>query len=186
MKKWRYFTLFGLGYLVFHFIMVLVYVYNEDGGANTFLYFNQKYMVPVFHQKWALFAPDPLAYDCELTGRYFSGGVWSDWHNTEKLREKHFKIPQMEATLTAELTGTNTSPRGVYYVDGKPEFDRIEKTFAYQQIYFYMYRFFQDQMQVTPDSIQIKLNYTYPPNFYTGEVKAAESFEFNAISTHEK
>ena len=184
-KKWRLFTAIGLLFLVFHFIMVLVYVHNKRGVTNSFFYYNQAYMVPVFHQKWPLFAPDPANYDCQLKGRYFSNNEWSDWLTTDKIRQEHYKIKHLEATLTADFTKVIYSNRGLYKVDGNQQFDRLEKSFFYLETYYYMNQYFRKYYGVNPDSIQVRLDYAFPADFFTGEIQDSIRLELNAISTHE-
>lgn len=184
-KKWRFFAAIGLFLLGFHFFMVLIYVYKDQGVTNNFLYYNQKYMVPAFHQKWPLFAPDPANYDCQLKGRYWANNQWSKWLTTDKVRSEHYKIKHLEATLTSDFTKVIYSKKGMYQVDGKMRFDRLEKNFFYLETYYYMNQYFRKYYAVEPDSIQVRLDYTFPPDFFTGEIQDSIQLELNAIPTHE-
>jgi len=183
-KKWRYLAVVGLLFLFFHFTMVLVYVYNASGGGSTFLYYNQKYMVPVFHQKWPLFAPDPVNYDCQMWGRYYANDRWSEWLTTDRVRAEHYKIKHLEATLSTDFTKVIYSNEGIYQVDGNPQFDRLERNFFYLETYFYFNQYFKKYYQVAPDSIQVRMDYTFPADFFTGEIQDPIQLELNSISTH--
>lgn len=184
------FSLIGIGVLFFHFIMVIIYVYNDSGPSSRFLHYNQKYVVPAFHQKWPLFAPNPANYNCILNGRYYENGQWSDWIYTDSLREKHYKIKHLESTLASDLTNTINSSSGIFYIiiDEKPipQFDKLEKTYPYNEVYFYLQRYFSQYHSNKIDSIQVRLNYTFAPDFYTKEIQEPIALELNAKSTHAK
>lgn len=185
-KKWRYLVIAGILFLIFHFSMILVYVYNDSGGTNDFLYNNQKYIVPAFHQKWPLFAPDPANYDCQLRGRYYTSNEWSDWLFTERVRNKHYKIKHLEATLTADFTKVIYSNSGIYYVNAEPQFDRLERNFFYLETYYYMNQYFKKYYHVQPDSIQVRLDYAFPADFFTGEIQDSIQLVLNPIATYGK
>ena len=179
-QKWRLPAALGLLFLVFHFVMVLVYVHHE-APSNTFLHLNEQYIVPAFHQKWPLFAPDPADYDCHLQGRYYANGKWGSWENTNAIREKHFKIKHLEATLTTDFTKAVYSNSGLYYVDDEPQFDRLEKNFFFHEVYYYMYQYFKQFKGVEPDSIQVRLDYSFPEDFHTGKTPEPIRLELSKI-----
>lgn len=140
----------------------------------------------MFHQKWPLFAPDPAGYDCTLLGRYYTNNQWSHWKTTDLMTQEHFKLQHLEATLTADLTGLVYSNQGVYYVDSIPQFDRLERGFFYVQSYYYMNQYFKQYHGVVSDSIQLRLDYAFPPDFYSGQIQDSIQFTLNAVPTYGK
>lgn len=166
--------------------MILIYVHNNQGASTKLLHVNQQYIIPVFHQKWPLFAPDVPNYNSVLRGRYFSNGSWSDWVRTQGLGNGHYKISHLEATLARDLSDAiNSKSSGVYYVDQKPQFDILKKGFPYVETYFYFNQYFHQYLGVKPDSVQICLDFSFTPNINSGMKDDPIRFKLNALSTHE-
>ena len=87
----RNIALTGAALFVLHFVVVVLYVLPHSWfpePVNTATY---HYMVPMFHQNWSIFAPEPPLTNDRLYYRVQDeSGTWSAWIDPgAELREKH-------------------------------------------------------------------------------------------------
>ena len=90
--------------LMVHFSITLIYVFRDDMPIAL----NQKtdrYMAPVFHQNWKLFAPDLPRYNCELEFRLAINNEWTDWKDASAFygHSKSSPLETIEQNILTQL-----------------------------------------------------------------------------------
>lgn len=87
-------VIFGLSAAVFvlHFVMTLLHNTPEKYLTSRMESYSHLWCYPVFHQGWALFAPDPQDMTKHLDMRFLANGQWGDWYRAEDIcMDQHLK-----------------------------------------------------------------------------------------------
>jgi hypothetical protein len=163
--------------LVVHFSITLIYVFRDDMPIAL----NQKtdrYMAPVFHQNWKLFAPDLPRYNCELEFRLAINNEWTDWKDASAFYG-HGKSSPLETIEQNILTQLNWQLlNNLYSKNGERQFDRIVRSTAYTDAMFMVMKMHRN---ANPDKreemMQVRIRYQFTPS--PGQQNAAtEIIEF--------
>jgi hypothetical protein len=131
------------------------------------------YMEPMFHQGWMLFAPDVKNYNAQISYRIPEAGGWSDWKTTDSLEPvaDHSRVKYVGRKVALKLVNTmNSDQMGVYYVDDVPQYDKVVTTGDYQRALYLVYKQNEIITGQLVDSIQLKLDVWFVPDFKTGKV----------------
>ena len=150
--------------LVVHFVMTLIYTVPGVPVPDKAHELAYRYMVPMFHQGWQLFAPDVPAYQIDVQFRYRpKDSEWGAWKTIGEVQDDarmHYALAKMSGPLSTAL---NDPEMGVYYVDSLPQFDRLETTGAYKAMVYYFIKEFESRNESTLDSLQLWFNYRFTP-----------------------
>lgn len=66
--------------LSFHFLFVIVYLTDGKHTPEFFNRVSERYVRPLFHQSWKIFAPEPPLWNVLLVYRcQFTDSTWSKW-----------------------------------------------------------------------------------------------------------
>jgi len=68
---------------VLHFVLILLHNTPEKYMTSRMESYSHLYSYPLFHQGWALFAPDPQRKSKRMEIRYAWEGEWHDWIRPE-------------------------------------------------------------------------------------------------------
>lgn len=87
-------AIFGICALafVFHFTMTILHNMPERYLSPRMESYSHLWCYPVFHQGWALFAPEPQDMTKHMDMRYYIDDSWSDWYRAEDIcMDEHLK-----------------------------------------------------------------------------------------------
>jgi hypothetical protein len=160
------FMLFSILMLCVHFVFVVAYSFR-DQLPNQATPLVDRYVVPMFHQNWKLFAPDLPKNDTQLEYRYYREGGWYDWVDiTAECGHGRFsRMETIEQGFNTQLSWQIIN--NFYAKDGRAQFDRIIQSPSYASALFYTLKMHQLHIDpVQPDSIQIRsvFRFTPPPD----------------------
>lgn len=140
-------------------------------------------MMPVFHQAWDLFAPDPPLQEKCLEFRMLHGEVWTGWLNPgEALLVDHDRCRLSNANIAFRLH-QNAAYRvweASYRADEVAarrgeDFDRLDHlrgSRGFQTAHHYAVQWYRKNTDLPPpDSLQMRLIIRTPPPFQ-GESRA--------------
>jgi hypothetical protein len=70
----------GLLILSFHFLFIIVYLTDGKYSPEILNRATARYVQPLFHQSWKIFAPEPPLWNVRLVYRcQFTDSTWSKW-----------------------------------------------------------------------------------------------------------
>lgn len=177
----------GTAALLVHFAMTLIYTVPGvpvPAKAHGLAY---RYMVPMFHQGWKLFAPDVPDYQIDVLFRYRpKQAAWQDWQSIQDVHgdaRMHYALAKMSGPLSTAL---NDEEMGLYYVDSIPQFDRVETTGAYKAMVYYFIKEFQSRNQTPPDSLQLLFYYRFTPGLNGDTLQPDIPIELPPVDIPEK
>lgn len=78
------FYLCGMAFLI-HFTMILLHNTPEKYLTPRMESYSHLYSYPMFHQGWALFAPEPQKKHKRMEMRYASDGAWGEWYRADRI-----------------------------------------------------------------------------------------------------
>lgn len=161
-----------------HFSFTLIYSFKPEGPGKI-SHLAQRYMVPMFHQNWKLFAPDLAKYNTDLQYRFFNKKGWSNWLEvTEHFGfDKYSKIETVEQGFNSALNWQVVN--NYYSLDGKPQFDRLVQSPAYSSALFMAMKMHKTFLPGEAlDSIQIRLHYRFTPGMHEARTIRISDLEF--------
>lgn len=147
-----------------HLLATVVYTLHwpADGLLAQWSY---RYMVPLFHQNWSLFAPNIPEYDAQLIYRSSANDSlveWTAWNDVSNScgYDDFSKMEVIEQNILVQL---NHQLYTEYYsVNGVPQMDAMVKTAAYSKALYYAGR--MHEKRVGPwSSLQIAVVFRFPP-----------------------
>lgn len=161
-RKWL-FAVLGL-WCVVHLIATVVYTLHwpADGLLAQWSY---RYMVPLFHQNWSLFAPNIPEYDAQLIYRSSANDSLVDWTvwKDVSLACGYGDFSKMEVIEQNILVQLNHQLYTEYYsVNGEPQLDAMVKTAAYSKALYYAGRM-HEKYTGPWSSLQIAVVFRFPP-----------------------
>jgi len=163
---------------VIHFTFTLIYSF---GGSNSgkISHLSQRYMVPMFHQNWKLFAPEMPKYNSDLQYRFANDKGWSNWLDvTEHFGfDKYAKIETVEQGFNSALNWEILN--NYYSLNGRPQFDRLVQSPAYSSALFMamkMHKTFLPGERM--DSVQIRIHYRFTPEMHQARTLQVSDLEF--------
>ena len=171
----------------FHFLMTLAYTVPGIPVPGFIISLSVDYCAPMFHQGWSLFAPNVQDYQCELYYRYPDEGKWSDWQGHDAIDEisDHRRVGYIVNKLSLKLQNAMTNDTyGLYYVDEEAQYDRVVESIDYSRAIYYAAKHHEYISSEKIDSVQIRLNYSFTPDMYTGEQKDSLNFIFPVYHIH--
>lgn len=81
-----------LGVFLLHFSMTILHVLPDNYISSRTESYSHLWCFPIFHQGWALFAPEPQSKHKRMEMRYASEDVWTDWMRAERIcMDEHIK-----------------------------------------------------------------------------------------------
>ncbi len=91
MKKYQIYLTWILIFIFFvHFLFTLIYATDGKYTSAPINKVTAKYMLPLFHQNWKLFAPDPPPCELKVLYRYHIENETSTWNYlSEDFIKKH-------------------------------------------------------------------------------------------------
>ena len=157
------FTLFAMVLVALHFFLTIAYTFRENVSYPVAAAADN-YAIPLFHQNWKLFAPDPAKYNAELEYRYARASAWSDWNDASAA----FGFGNASRVETIEQ-GFNSSlgwqvVNNFYTKDGRAQYDRLVSSPSYvSALYFVMRMHNRFKQEESMDSIQVRLKFRFTP-----------------------
>lgn len=169
------------GLVFLHFVFTVIYVTPNHYFPKAVNEIISAYMLPVFHQGWNLFAPDPPVQEKSMLFRFKSEGKWTKWLDPGKeLLEQHdrwrlsnanieFRLHQNAAYRVWEehyRAEELVAERGLM---SHPE-EMVLSSRGYRTARYYAFRFFEQTNDgSSADSVQLKLIIATPPAFNSAE-----------------
>lgn len=154
------FFAFG-SYLLLHFALTLVHTLPDQVPTYPLRGIARTYMVPFFHQGWALFAPDvpQQQFDLDYRFRQSTETDWSDWQQADDLRPltSHPRAAQMVEKmlmLVARDLGNNLT----FDNEGLPDYELITTAKPYFFAVYYTVRRHELIHGDRPEAIQLRLD----------------------------
>lgn len=149
--------------LTVHFSITLMYAFRGHlpGAARIKV---DRYMVPLFHQNWRLFAPDLPRYNCELEFRIAVHNEWTDWADASAFygASKSSYLETLEQSFVFQL---NSEVLNNLYRKGEVvQFDRVTQSAAYANaLYMVIKNYRNHNDHVKEEMAQIRLHYLFTP-----------------------
>lgn len=179
-KRWSNIALLVFtAWMLWHLLATLVYTAHRP--ANGWLASaGYRYMVPLFHQNWSLFAPNIPEYDAQLIYRALpvdSNAIWSTWCDVSVAAGggDFSKLEVIEQNILVQLNHQLYS--NYYSVDGVPQFDAMTRTGAYNKALYLAGRL--HEKHVGPwRSLQIAVVFRFPQGARAIETVPADSLFF--------
>ncbi len=148
------------GFLFVHFAFTLVHTLPDQMPTYPLRGIARAYMVPFFHQGWALFAPDVPQQQFDLNYRYLDKqeGSWSEWMPANDLQPltSHPRATQMVEKmlmLVARDLGNNLT----YNNNDQPQYELVTTAKPYFFTIYYAVRRHELIHGTRPAYIQLKL-----------------------------
>ncbi|MFM9984630.1 MAG: DUF5819 family protein [Flavobacteriales bacterium] len=147
--------------LLGHFTLTIVYAFRENMPAAL----NQRtdrYMAPVFHQNWKLFAPDLPRYNCELEFRLAINNEWTDWKDASSFYgyDDYSSVETIEQNILTQLNWQLLN--NLYTRNGVIQFDRIVRSTAYTDAMFMVMKMHRNaQPDKREEMMQIRIRYQF-------------------------
>ncbi|MEN9638587.1 MAG: hypothetical protein RLZZ262_455 [Bacteroidota bacterium] len=147
---------------VWHVLATCIYTFHWP-ASGVLARMSYSYMVPLFHQNWALFAPNIPEYDAQLIYRNTTSDTimdWSDWRDVSSAcgYDEYSKMEVIEQNILIQL---NYQLHTEYYsINGVPQFDAIVKTPAYSKALYYAGRMHEKHFGSWKD-LQIAVAYRF-------------------------
>lgn len=160
-----------------HFLFTLIHVIPDSYFPDTINRVVKNYMMPVFHQGWNLFAPDPPLKEKSMVFRVKTDQGWSEWLNPgAELLQQHDQCRLSNANIAFRLHQNaayrlweehyRTEELSVFrsgFFD--PEQHLLESR-GYRSAKYYVSRYFSRQWKAQKvDTIQLRLLIDSPPPF---------------------
>ncbi len=183
MKKWsQILTALALFFLLGHFAATIVYTSPRGTFPKSLHQRADQYMIPLFHQNWNLFAPEPPKVSRALFFRCETAEGWSEWINpATTFMEGHYSY---RVSYHGKLLQANTNLLHYLMVDyyryyllaeekqeteqEKEEFifEAMEKSKQYKAIIHYLQQYLAWKMPEQEwQSIEFYCEVTIPPPY---------------------
>jgi hypothetical protein len=140
--KWRWKSgvlVLVAGWMVVHLLATACYTTHWP-STGVIASMSHRYMVPLFHQNWSLFAPNIPEYDTQLIYRALSddtSGTWTNWTDVSA-GAGHDEFTTMEVIEQNIMVQLNYQLYSNYYsVGGQPQLDAMIKTAAYNKALYF-------------------------------------------------
>lgn len=149
--------------LVIHFALTLIYVFRDQMPVVV----NQRtdrYMAPVFHQNWKLFAPDLPRYNCELEFRLAMNNEWTDWKDMNAVYgyAENSVLETIEQNILTQLNWQVLN--NLYSRNDVRQFDRIMSSTAYTDAMFMVMKMHRNANPGQQEEMmQIRMRYRFTP-----------------------
>ncbi len=171
---------------LWHMLATVVYTthWPAQGALAQWSY---QYMVPLFHQNWALFAPNIPEYDAQLiyrTSNNDTQAAWSEWRDASgACGYDDFSKPEViEQNILVQLNYELYS--NYYSIDGVPRLDAMVKTAAYNKALYYAGRM-HEKCNGPWQGIQVAVVYRFPQKGIPIEQSLPDSLLFPVFYNHE-
>ncbi|MDA0882430.1 MAG: hypothetical protein O2984_03875 [Bacteroidetes bacterium] len=161
-KSLRIFTLVGLLFLLFHFLLTFVYCFPEKPVAESLRQSSNEYMVPFFHQGWQLFAPDVPLYHGRVYFKTMPASFDTAWvpFGSNKAVSEHWKLNYAANRLSLMLMAD--MKKDLYFSGDTMKYDLVQNGRGYLSFVYFAGELQRAKTGSRPDSIQIKLDVIYP------------------------
>ena len=148
------FKLIGLLLLVGHFVLVGVYCLPDQQPLEPLRPLSNKYTVPFFHQGWQLFAPNPPAFQGDLTAVCSVNGRFIDvaLGESEDLPE-HYRVDRIIHRLQKQLE--NEMRKNLYYDETDSlQYDLVLNSWSHSELLYFLGKQVEREHGTLPDSVQ--------------------------------
>lgn len=149
--------------MVVHFSITLIYVFRDQVPMSVNRY-TDRYMAPVFHQNWKLFAPDLPKYNCELEYRMAYQNEWSDWQDVSSSYgyNDYSLLETIEQNILTQLNWQILN--NLYSRNGEQQFDRIVSSTAYTDAMFMVMKMYRNANPGKKEEMmQVRIKYRFTP-----------------------
>lgn len=172
-----------VGLLVFvnHFACTLAYSLPQLPLHPAVRQWTNTYMTPFFHQGWRLFAPDVPQRYYSLEVRAWNGAIWSEFEVADDLQPvvDHMRVRSVSQKLMNYLG--KDMQKGLYFVDGKAQYDRVIQQSAYHRLLYFAVRRYELLGHERPGRLQLRLRVRFTPDFRNGSRKDDLIYTFPAF-----
>lgn len=177
-------AVFG-GFFVLHFLLITIYCLTDIKLPGAIRNTTYRYVVPLFHQGYSLFAPDLQKYTIDTEFRGYNDH-WTSWTLADETSpaSDHSKMRYMIERYALMLAGD--MERNFYYKDSTLQYDAVQSGKAFYAINYYCFNGYKSTNNLVPDSMQIRVTIKHSPDFHSDVKPDDQVFTFPSTATNDK
>ena len=173
-------------WMIVHLIATVCYT-THCPSSGLIASMSHRYMVPLFHQNWSLFAPNIPEYDTQLIYRAIpddSSTTWTNWADVSA-GAGHGEFSDMEVIEQNIMVQMNYQLYSNYYsVNGQPQLDAMIKTGAYNKALYFAGRMHEKHVG-SWSGLQIAQVFRFPQGDQPIEHSATDTLIYPAFQKSE-